>query len=75
MGFKSKNIVNKAYRALNTEKLSMYQDVLGQLPSVRSIKLSQNQLKETLDKFRRGIHNVLIATNVVEEGLDVSTCN
>ena len=40
MGFKSKNIVNKAYRALNTEKLSMYQDVLGQLPSVRSIKLS-----------------------------------
>ena len=75
MGFKSRNIVNKAYRALNTEKISMYQDVLGQLPSVRSIKLSQNQLKETLDKFRRSELNVLIATNVVEEGLDVSTCN
>ena len=40
MGFKSKNIVNKAYKALNTEKVSMYQDVLGQLPSVRSVKLS-----------------------------------
>ena len=75
MGFKSKNIVNKAYKALNTEKVAMYQDVLGQLPSVRSVKLSQNQLKETLDKFRRGVLNVLIATNVVEEGLDVSTCN
>ena len=75
MGFKSKNIVNKAYKALNTEKVTMLQDVLGQLPSVRSIKLSQNQLKETLDKFRRGMLNVLIATNVVEEGLDVSTCN
>lgn len=29
MGFKSKSIVNKAYRALNTNKVSMYQDVLG----------------------------------------------
>ena len=42
MGFKSKSIVNKAYRALNTENLAMYQEVLGQLPSVRSVKLSQN---------------------------------
>ena len=42
---------------------------------MRSIKLTQNQLKETLNKFRRGELNVLIATNVVEEGLDVSTCN
>ena len=29
MGFKTKNIVNKAYRALNTDQISMYQDVLG----------------------------------------------
>ena len=40
MGFKSKNIVNKAYRALNTEKISMIHDVLGQLPSVRAVKLT-----------------------------------
>ena len=52
MGFKSKNIVNRAYKSLNTEKMSLYEDVLGQLPSIRTIKLSQNQLKETLDKFR-----------------------
>ena len=42
MGFKSRNIVNKAYRALNTEKVSMINDVLGQLPSVRAVKLTQN---------------------------------
>ena len=29
MGFKSKNIVNKAYKAFNTEKVSMIHDVLG----------------------------------------------
>ena len=40
MGFKSKNIVNRAYKSLNTEKMSLYEDVLGQLPSIRTIKLS-----------------------------------
>ena len=75
MGFKSKNIVNKAYKALNTEKVLMINDVLGQLPSVKAVKLTQNQLKDTLRDFRLGKLNVLIATNVVEEGLDVSTCN
>lgn len=75
MGFKSKNVVNKAYKSLNTEKVSMIHDVLGGLPSVKAVKLTQNQLKDTLSKFREGELNVLIATNVVEEGLDVSTCN
>ena len=28
-----------------------------------------------MEKFNEGVLNVLIATNVVEEGLDVSTCN
>lgn len=37
--------------------------------------MSNNQLKEVLQKFRLGQVNVLIATNVVEEGLDVSECN
>ena len=75
MASKSKNIVNKAYKAFNTEKVSMIHDVLGQLPSVRAVKLTPAQLRETLDNFRKGNLNILIATNVVEEGLDVSTCN
>jgi len=37
--------------------------------------MSNNQLKEVLTKFRLGQVNILIATNVVEEGLDVSECN
>ena len=37
--------------------------------------MSNNQLKEVLGKFKNGQINVLIATNVVEEGLDVSECN
>ena len=43
--------------------------------SMSSGKMSNSQLKEILSKFRTGAINVLIATNVVEEGLDVSECN
>jgi ERCC4-related helicase len=37
--------------------------------------MTPSQLKETIQSFKTGRINVLIATNVVEEGLDVSTCN
>lgn len=38
-------------------------------------KISSKKLKETLDKFRSGEVNLLIATQVVEEGLNVAECN
>ena len=37
--------------------------------------MTNRELKDVLLKFRTGEVNILIATNVVEEGLDVSECN
>lgn len=45
------------------------------MPTCGSIKMSNKELRDTIDRFKKGISNVLIATNIVEEGLDVSTCN
>lgn len=40
-----------------------------------NVRISSQQLKDVLSQFKRGEVNVLIATNVIEEGLDVSECN
>jgi ERCC4-related helicase len=40
-----------------------------------NVKMTNSQLKDVLARFKTGQINVLIATNVVEEGLDVSECN
>lgn len=37
--------------------------------------MSQNELRDVIDDFKNDQINILIATNVVEEGLDVSKCN
>jgi len=37
--------------------------------------LSQKKQIEILNQFREGVHNVLVSTNVGEEGLDIAECD
>ncbi|NVM55563.1 MAG: DEAD/DEAH box helicase family protein [Candidatus Helarchaeota archaeon] len=37
--------------------------------------LSQKQQIEILDQFKKGLYNVLVSTNVGEEGLDIAECD
>lgn len=75
MGLKRMSLINQAYKSTNIKNTDIFKDLLSKMPSCKSIKLSQTEFKETLESFNSGRINILIATNVVEEGLDVSTCN
>lgn len=46
---------------------SYRKDILGEL-------LSMHMQRDTLDDFRSGRNNLIIATDVLEEGIDVSAC-
>ncbi|EYC24689.1 hypothetical protein Y032_0013g2053 [Ancylostoma ceylanicum] len=64
---------------LNTEKVLGRHDLVGFVTSTSKKSAEYGQTKEeqqkALDDFNRGKRKVIIATSVVEEGLDVSTCN
>ncbi|KAK6726931.1 hypothetical protein RB195_004933 [Necator americanus] len=64
---------------LNREEVLGRHDVVGFVTSTSKKSTEYGQTKEeqqrALDDFSRGKKKVLIATAVVEEGLDVSTCN
>ncbi len=48
---------------------------VGQTNNPGDRGLSQKEQLDLLDSFRANTHNVLVATNVGEEGLDISECN
>lgn len=59
-------------RALNKHKPMINASIfVGQADSKRSEGMKQKQQIETIDKFRNGDFNVLVATSIGEEGLDI----
>ncbi|XGW22997.1 hypothetical protein V3C99_005329, partial [Haemonchus contortus] len=64
---------------LNTDEVLGHPNLVGFVTSTskKSTEYGQTQEEQTrvLDEFNRGKKKVIVATSVVEEGLDVSTCN
>ncbi|KKN34165.1 hypothetical protein LCGC14_0796420 [marine sediment metagenome] len=67
-----KNIVNhlKKYEIIKPARF------VGQATKSADDKgLSQKKQIEDLEQFKNGVFNVLVSTNVAEEGLDIAECN
>ncbi|KAL2263765.1 hypothetical protein VTK26DRAFT_5292 [Humicola hyalothermophila] len=58
-------------RLLNTQPLVSASVFVGQADSKRSEGMKQKQQIETVEKFKTGAFNVLVATSIGEEGLDI----
>lgn len=48
---------------------------VGQADKIGDKGLSQKQQAEIIEKFKQGVYNILVATSVAEEGLDISECD
>ncbi|KAK4452973.1 ATP-dependent DNA helicase MPH1 [Podospora aff. communis PSN243] len=58
-------------RLLNKQPLVSATVFVGQADSKRSEGMKQKQQIETIEKFKNGVYNVLVATSIGEEGLDI----
>jgi Fanconi anemia group M protein len=75
----SRAIVFTHYRdtcELLTQKLGSVEGLrpvrfVGQASKGKDIGLNQREQKEIIDDFRKGTYNVLVATSIAEEGLDI----
>lgn len=46
---------------------------VGQSSKGEDIGLKQKEQREVIERFKRGDHNILVATSIAEEGLDIPT--
>ena len=58
-------------RILNKQPLVSAAVFVGQADSKRSEGMKQKQQIEAIEKFKNGVFNVLVATSIGEEGLDI----
>ncbi|MCK4859154.1 MAG: hypothetical protein KAS87_01195, partial [Candidatus Omnitrophica bacterium] len=69
-----KNITNKL--KLNGKNLIKPARFVGQSTKSKDDKgLSQKKQLEILEQFKQGTYNILVSTNVGEEGLDIAECD
>ncbi len=70
-----KNIVNKL-KSSNSEGILKPARFVGQATKSKDDKgLSQKKQLEILEQFKQGHYNILVSTNVGEEGLDIAECD
>lgn len=69
-----KNIVNKL-RTSNSDIIKPARFVGQATKSKEDKGMSQKNQLEILDQFKQGQYNILVSTNVGEEGLDIAECD
>ena len=67
--------VNNIINYFGEDDVIQIHKFVGQQTKGRDKGMSQKNQLEILDKFKEGIYNVLVSTNVGEEGLDIPDCD